>query len=89
VLPTGLADDVSRFATRLEMVARVTGGRLVRSKWDARMGDLLIRTLAEFRQGYVLNYALAGTPDPGWHKLTVTVPRAKYTIRAREGYFAR
>jgi len=89
VLPTGLADDVSRFATRLEMVARVTGGRLVRSKWDARMGDLLIRTLAEFRQGYVLNYSLPGNPEPGWHKLTVTVPRAKYTIRAREGYFAR
>ena len=89
VLPTGLADDVSRFAARLEMVARVTGGELVRSKWDARMGDLLIRTLAQFRQGYVLNYALAGTPDPGWHKLTVSVPRAKYTVRAREGYFAR
>ena len=89
VLPTGLADDVSRFATRLEMVARVTGGRLVRSKWDGRMGDLLIKMLAEFRQGYVLNYELAGTPNPGWHKLTVTVPRAKYSIRAREGYFAR
>jgi VWFA-related protein len=89
VLPTGLADDVSRFATRLEMVARVTGGRLVRSKWDGRMGDLLIRMLAEFRQGYVLNYALEGVPTPGWHKLTVTVPRARYTIRAREGYFAR
>jgi VWFA-related protein len=89
VLPTGLAEDVSRFAARLEMVARVTGGRLVRSKWDARMGDLLIRTLAEFRQGYVLNYSLPGNPEPGWHKLTVTVPRAKYNIRAREGYFAR
>jgi len=88
VLPTGLADDVSRFATRLEMVARVTGGRLVRSKWDGRMGDLLIRMLGEFRQGYVLNYALAGTPEPGWHKLTVTV-RGRHTVRAREGYFAR
>jgi VWFA-related protein len=89
VLPTGLADDVSRFATRLEMVARVTGGHLVRSKWDGRMGDLLIRMLGEFRQGYVLNYQLAGNPEPGWHKLAVTVPRAKYTVRAREGYFAR
>ena len=89
VLPVGQADDASRFASRLEMVAKVTGGRLVRSRWDGRMGDLLIRTLAEFRQGYVLNIALDGTPAPGWHKLTVTVPRAKYTIRAREGYFAR
>lgn len=89
VLPTNLADDASRFAARLEMLANVTGGRLVRSRWDGRMGDLLIRMLAEFRQGYVLNYELDGTPAPGWHKLTVTVPRARYSIRAREGYFAR
>jgi VWFA-related protein len=89
VLPVGLADDVSRFAARLEMVARVTGGKLVRSRWDGRMGELLIRTLAEFRQGYVLNIALEGTPAPGWHKLTVAVPRGRYTVRAREGYFAR
>ena len=89
VLPTNLAEDSSRFAARLETIARVTGGHLVRSRWDGRMGDLLIKMLAEFRQGYVLNYALDGTPAPGWHKLTVTVPRARYSIRAREGYFAR
>ena len=89
VLPTGLADDVSRFATRLEMIARVTGGRLVRSRWDGRMGDVLIRMLNEFRQGYVLNFTLDGVPVAGWHKLSVSVPRGRYTVRAREGYFAR
>ena len=89
VLPTGLAEDVSRFAARLEMVSRVTGGRLVRSKWDAKMGDVIIKTLEEFRRGYVLNYTLEGVPLAGWHKLSVSVTRGRYNVRAREGYFAR
>jgi len=89
VLPAGFADDVSRFAARLEMITRVTGGTLVRSRWDGHMGDVLIRTLNEFRQGYVLNYTLEGVPLAGWHKLTVTMPRTKFKVRAREGYFAR
>lgn len=90
VLPAGLAEDASRYAARLEMIARVTGGRLVRSHRDAEMGNTIIRTLNEFRQGYVLYYALEGVPLTGWHKLTVQVPGAsRYTVRAREGYFAR
>jgi VWFA-related protein len=90
VLPAGLAEDSSRYAARLEMMARVTGGRLVRSGRDAGIANTIIRTLNEFRQGYVLHYALAGVPLTGWHKLTVRVPRAgRYTVRAREGYFAR
>jgi VWFA-related protein len=90
VLPAGLAEDSSRYAARLEVMARVTGGRLVRSRRDAEMGNIIIRTLNEFRQGYVLHYALEGAPLTGWHKLSVQVPRARhYTVRAREGYFAR
>jgi VWFA-related protein len=90
VLPTGLAADASRYAARLEAVARVTGGRLVRARRDAEMGNTIIRTLNEFRQGYVLHYALAGVPLAGWHKLAVQVTRpGRYTVRAREGYFAR
>ena len=89
VLPAGQADDDSRFADRLEMVARVTGGRLVRSGWSGPMGDIIIRTLDEFRQGYVLNFVLDGVPVAGWHKLTVRVRGGRYTVRAREGYFVR
>ena len=89
VLPTGLAEDASRYSARLEMLTRVTGGRLVRSKWDSRMGNVLVGMLNEFRQGYVLHYALDGTPQKGWHKLQVRVPARRYAVRAREGYFAR
>jgi VWFA-related protein len=90
VLPVGLAEDSSRFAARLEVIARVTGGRLVRSRRDAEMGNTIIRTLNEFRQGYVLHYVLEGVPLTGWHKLSVQVAGARrYTVRAREGYFAR
>lgn len=90
VLPAGLTEDSSRYAARLEMVARMTGGRLVASRRDSEMGNTIIRTLNEFRQGYVLHYALEGAPVTGWHKLTVRLPRAgQYTVRAREGYFTR
>ena len=90
VLPTGFTEESSRFAARLEAVARVTGGRLVRARRDAEMGNTIIRTLNEFRQGYVLHYALEGVPVAGWHKLTVQVTRpGRHAVRAREGYFAR
>ena len=90
VLPTGLAEDASRFSARLEMLTRVTGGDLVRSKWDSKMGDVLVGMLNEFRQGYVLTYALDGVPSQGWHKLIVRVPGGRgLKVRAREGYFAR
>ena len=90
VLPAGSAEDSSRFAARLEIIARVTGGRLVRSQRDAEMGNIIIRTLNEFRQGYVLSYVHEGVPQMGWHKLTVQVTHpGRYTVRAREGYFAR
>lgn len=90
VLPVALAEDSSRFAERLEVMTRVTGGRLVRARRDAEMGTTIIRTLNEFRQGYVLHYSLEGVPLTGWHKLSVQVPRGgRFTVRAREGYFAR
>ncbi len=90
VLPVALATEVTRFSTRLEMLSSMTGGRLVRARWDARMGDTLVGALEEFRQGYVLHYLLGGTPSEGWHKLSVRVRgNSRLTVRAREGYFGR
>ena len=90
VLPIALAQDTSRFAARLDMLSRVTGGRLVRARWDSRMGNTVIEALEEFRQGYVLHYLPEGVPIEGWHTLTVRVTGGRrYTVRAREGYFGR
>jgi len=90
VLPIALAQDTSRYAARLDMLARVTGGGLVRAHWDSRMGNTVIKALEEFRQGYVLHYVPEGVPIEGWHALTVRVTGGRrYTVRAREGYFGR
>jgi hypothetical protein len=54
------------------------------------MGQTVIDALAEFRQGYVLHYALSGVPVAGWHALTLRVTGGRrYTVRAREGYYGR
>ena len=90
VLPIALAQDTSRYAARLDMLARVTGGGLVRAHWDSRMGNTVIKALEEFRLGYVLHYVPEGVPIEGWHALTVRVTGGRrYTVRAREGYFGR
>ena len=90
ILPTTLAKDVSKFAARLEMLSRVTGGRLFRAQWDSRMASIVVGALEEFRQGYVLQYMLSGVPTEGWHTLTVRVRgQRRLTVRAREGYFGR
>lgn len=90
VLPIALAQDTSRFAARLDMLSRVTGGRLVRARWDARMGSTVTQALDEFRQGYVLHFTPTGVPLEGWHTLSVKLTGGRrHTIRAREGYFAR
>jgi VWFA-related protein len=90
VLPIALAKDTSRFSARLDTLARVTGGHLVRANWDARIGSRVIEALEAFRQGYVLYYTPTGVPLEGWHTITVRVPGARrYTVRAREGYFGK
>jgi VWFA-related protein len=90
VLPVALATDTSRFSSRLEILSRVTGGRLVRAKWDAHMGASVSAALEEFRQGYVVHYLLNGVPPGGWHALSVRVKgNRRYAVRAREGYFGR
>jgi VWFA-related protein len=90
ILPIAQAKDVTKYSTRLDMLSRMTGGRLVRAQWDATMGNTIVAALEEFRQGYVLSYLVSGVPSDGWHKLTVRVRGARrLAVRAREGYFGR
>jgi len=89
VLPAEIPADAAPLTTRLRMLTLLTGGRLVQASRDGPMGQAIIDALEEFRQSYVLRYVISGVPIPGWHALTVRVRGAKYTIRAREGYFGR
>lgn len=45
------------------------------------------KILDDFRQMYVLHFAPKDVASSGWHVLRVEVPKAKYAIRARAGYW--
>jgi len=69
----------------LEAIATVTGGRLVR----ADTGDVASafgEVLDEFRTRYLITYAPARVPTPGWHSIEVTVKRRRAVVTARRGY---
>jgi Ca-activated chloride channel family protein len=88
VLPTSGAGNLAPFSARLESLSLLTGGRMVPALYDAQIGSVLIDAINEFRHSYVLRYTLKGSPQPGWHKVTVKVRGDRdYTARVRPGYF--
>ena len=87
VLPFSEAANTGQYASRLQSLALLTGGRLVPALRDVQIGSILTEAIDEFRHSYVLRYTLAGAIKPGWHKLTVKVRGRGYSVRARAGYF--
>lgn len=82
-----LAHAVS--SRRLEVLSRLTGGRMLRTP-EQTVGSVMNDAIREFRHSYILRYELDGVKIDGWHKLEVRVRGANsYRIRAREGYFGR
>jgi hypothetical protein len=79
--PTATRRALSDAATR-------TGGDVIYLA-DAVGG--VRHALEDARESYTLRYTLRGIARAGWHDVTVKVTRpgaAKYTVRARKGYFA-
>lgn len=72
--------------SRLQAVSLLTGGRLIRTP-EQTVGTRVNEAIQEFRQSYLVQYVLAGTPTKGWHKLDVKV--RGYKVKSRLGYFAR
>lgn len=87
ILPGNPSESRAVSVTRLQALSLLTGGRLVLSH-EAAVASVVIDSIREFRQGYVLRYVLTGVNVPGWHKLSVRV-RGGYRVRARQGYFGR
>ena len=71
-----------------ESVAGATGGEVIRIDEDDQLSDAFLAAIRNFRLSYVLRYAPAGGPAPGWHDVTVTVASGDYEVRARRGYQA-
>ena len=69
----------------LRQVTESTGGKLLEVDSSA-LGRAFAEALNEFRQRYVLSYALPGTPAPGWHRIEVKVKTRGANVKTRAGY---
>jgi VWFA-related protein len=98
IVMRGVATNVSVAATcdmvdgpgpeAVEASARQTGGE-VRS---AIFGSPDVvkefgKILEDFKTSYILTFRPKEVPATGWHTLRVEVPKTKYQVRARPGYF--
>lgn len=80
--------DVRDAGNFLEQLTSESGGRVLFATSDADLTAAFTRTLAEFRDRYVLSYTPTGVPPTGWHRLEVSLKGKKGKVTARRGYFA-
>jgi len=74
----------------LKDAAELTGGSLhLPGVFTDRTASAIFNKLySDYRHRYVLRYAASSVPSPGWHDVTITVPRLpKAQIDAKRGYF--
>jgi len=69
-----------------EMMAVITGGRVVRNSNDVTEG--LNAAAQDLRGTYSVGFYAVNSPDNQWHRLRVRVSRPGVTVRHREGYLA-
>jgi VWFA-related protein len=77
--------DAGKF---LERLTDESGGRVLFATSEADLRAAFTKTLAEFRDRYVLSYTPTGVAATGWHRLDVTLKGKKGKVTARRGYFA-
>jgi VWFA-related protein len=67
-------------------LAAETGGTTISLLPTDRLGDVLRRSLDQFRSSYLLTYVPTGVTPTGRHEIEVTVHRPEVEVRARKGY---
>jgi VWFA-related protein len=82
---TILVKDAGKF---LESLTEETGGRVLFADSNTDLRGAFTKTLAEFRDRYVLSYTPTGVAATGWHRLDVTLKGKRGKVTARRGYFA-
>ena len=70
----------------LKDLADATGGQTLQVKSSDELRGTFQRILTEFRSRYVLAYSPEGVPAGGFHRLDITVPKRRLTVKARAGY---
>jgi VWFA-related protein len=72
---------------QLEIAAASTGGVHYRVLGDRSIQSAIDRIGGEIHAQYILSYTPNAGVSPGFHKINVTVARAKAIVRTRPGYF--
>ncbi|MFL6280762.1 MAG: hypothetical protein ACJ731_11670, partial [Vicinamibacterales bacterium] len=72
----------------LDHLTEETGGRVLFANSNEDLRATFTRTLAEFRDRYVLSYTPTGVSPTGWHRLEVKLKGKSGKVTARRGYFA-
>lgn len=72
----------------LENLTAETGGRVLFANSNSDLRETFSKTLAEFRDRYVLSYVPTGVSATGWHRLAVKLKGKSGKVTARSGYFA-
>lgn len=88
VLPGDPKDGRQVSVSRLQALALLTSGRLIRTH-ESAVASAIIDAIEEFRQSYMLRYQPTGVGIDGWHKVEVRIPGGRYRVRAAPGYFGR
>jgi VWFA-related protein len=70
----------------LQRLSDATGGQMLQVSSSRDLRQAFERILTEFRTRYVLAYSPEGVEPAGFHRLEVTVPRRRATVKARAGY---
>jgi hypothetical protein len=80
------AVDRRRIQGTGELIAAITGGRVIRNINDLSEG--LRDAAADLRGTYSVGFYAVTAPDNQWHRLRVRVSRRGVTVRHRQGYLA-
>jgi Ca-activated chloride channel homolog len=70
----------------LRDLCRQTGGTLYEVESTAKLGEVFVGVLEEFRQRYLISYSPTGVEHEGWHALEVRVRGRSAAVKARPGY---
>jgi VWFA-related protein len=73
-------------SSALRELADATGGQVLQVKSSADLRAAFQRILTEFRSRYVLAYSPDGVAAGGFHRLEISVPGRRATVKARAGY---
>jgi VWFA-related protein len=76
----------ARRSDALKQLADATGGQVLPVKASDELRGTFQKILNEFRSRYVLAYTPQGVAPGGFHRLDVTVPHRRVTVKARPGY---